>query len=102
NYPYMPNYCTSFKRISVCFVMLVFLSYLPSYGQMRNGSQRFMFSPFTMLDAGPGVGFHYEFLAAKNVAVVLPGYIIFDNDPSHFRSDHDFVSHYFVPGVKFY
>ena len=98
----MRYYYTSFKRISVCFVMLVCLSCFPSYGQMRKGSQRFMFSPFTVLDAGPGLGFHYEFMAGKNMAIVLPGYLIFDNDPSHFRSDRDFISHYFVPGIKFY
>ncbi len=95
---------TSFKRVSVyaILLMILWLPHIPTYGQMAKGSQRFMFTPFTMLDAGPGLGFHYEFMAARNMAVVLPGYIVFDNDPAHYRSNDNFVSHYFVPGVKFY
>lgn len=92
------------KRLYVCFavVMLYTFSITTSEGQIVRGGQRFMFSPFTVLDAGPGVGFHYEFMANRKMAVVLPGYLIFDQSPSHFRSDKDFVSHYFTPGLKFF
>lgn len=70
------------------------------------GTDILSLSPFAVLDVGVGVGMSYEkiFGADKNIGIVLPVYVLFedfDNDP--YYNDNSSASYfYFAPGLKVY